>query len=109
MLNRLSGILGHSRSLSRQFCLDFLLLFALILSHEPQYLFHADIGPDRGDTQVLTFVSGSGKYKLFDSIAIVETLDKSLLPLLWSWNAENNTQIGRAIRLLFRCPLFAFR
>ena len=88
---------------------DRLLLCTAILSQKAQRLFHANIGRDRADTHALTFVSGNGPHKLSDSIAIAETLHKGLLPLLWSWNAENNTQIRWAIRFLFCRPLFAFR
>jgi hypothetical protein len=80
-----------------------------MLPQKSQHLFHANIGPDRADTQALTFGSRNGKYKLRNFVAIAEALHKGLLPLLRSWDVENYTQIRGAIRLLFRSPLFAFQ
>jgi ABC-type iron transport system FetAB ATPase subunit len=65
-------------------------MFMPMLSQESQGLFHANIGRDRTDAQALTFVSGSGKNKLRNSVAIADAPDKGPLDLLWSWDADNN-------------------
>jgi hypothetical protein len=92
-----------------QFGIDLLWLFTPIFLQKPQRLFHADIARDRADTQALTWIGAGGINKLRNFAAIAVAGHNGLLDLLWSWDAENDTQIRRAIRFLFRRPLFGFQ